>query len=134
MKQKICFFAIVSTLLLGAWLFLAATKKGDVSDTVEILQDGTIIYRFTKEELEEERHIRVAYGEHENIIKTGGGTIKIESADCPDQICVNMGNLRLNAAPIICLPHRLEIRWAKAENKKASDTADPAHTLDAVAR
>ena len=83
-----------------------------------------MIYRFTKEELQEERHIRVPYGEHENVIATGGGTIRIESADCPDQICVHTGELKGDGAPIICLPHRLEIRWAKSGSVGEADAPD----------
>ena len=102
------------------------------SGAVEVVQDGAVIYRFTQEELQEERHIRVPYGEHENVIATGGGTIRIESADCPDQICVHTGELKGDGAPIICLPHRLEIRWAKSGS--AGKAAGEADVPDAVAR
>lgn len=124
---------VLAALLLGAagaWLF--RMRGGDVSDAgaVEVVQDGAVLYRFTREDLQEERHIRVPYGEHENVIRTGGGAIRIESADCPDQICVHMGNLREDGAPIICLPHRLEIRWVKADGERQGKGNPP----DAVAR
>ena len=125
-------FALFAVLLLGAagaWLFAAASRG---EGAVEVVQDGAVIYRFTREELQEERHIRVPYGEHENVIATGGGTIRIESADCPDQICVHTGELKGDGAPIICLPHRLEIRWAKAAG--AGEAAGEADAPDAVAR
>ena len=136
-EKKACLFALFAALLLaaaGAWLFTSVSRGGDASKSgaVEVVQDGAVIYRFTQEELQEERHIRVPYGEHENIIATGGGTIRIESADCPDQICVHTGELKGDGAPIICLPHRLEIRWAKAGS--AGETAGEADAPDAVAR
>ena len=135
--KKAHLFALFAALLLGAagaWLFAAASRGEDASEsgTVEVVQDGAVIYRFTQQELQEERHIRVPDGEHENVIATGGGTIRIESADCPDQICVNTGELKGDGAPIICLPHRLEIRWAKAGS--AGEAAGEADALDAVAR
>ena len=135
--KKARLFALFAVLLLGAagaWLFTAASRGEDTSesDAVEVVQDGAVIYRFTREELQEERHIRVPYGEHENVIATGGGTIRIESADCPDQICVHTGELKGDGAPIICLPHRLEIRWAKAGS--AGKAAGEADAPDAVAR
>ena len=135
--KKARLFALCAALLLGAagaCLFAAASRSGDASKSgaVEVVQDGAVIYRFTQEELQEERHIRVPYGEHENVIATGGGTIRIESADCPDQICVHIGELKRDGAPIICLPHRLEIRWAKAGS--AGEAAVEADAPDAVAR
>lgn len=121
--------AVLALGLAGVWLFSAAWQGGaSESGAVEVVQNGTVLYRFQKEELQEERHIRVPYGEHENVIRTGEGTIRVESADCPDQICVHTGELREDGAPIICLPHRLEIRQAK------SDGAGDADALDAVAR
>lgn len=90
---------------------------------VEVVQDGQVLYHFTAKELQEERHIVVRYGEHENVLATGGGTIRVEHADCPDQICVQMGELRRADRPILCLPHHLEIRYAKGED-----------TLDVVAK
>ena len=133
--KKARLYALFAALLLGAagaWLAAAASRGDEAaqSGAVEVVQDGAVIYRFTQEELQEERHIRVPYGEHENVIATGGGTIRIESADCPDQICVHMGNLREDGAPIICLPHHLEIRRAKAEGERQGKGEPP----DAVAR
>lgn len=135
--KKARLFALFAVLLLGAagaWLAAAGSRGDEASQSgaVEVVQDGAVIYRFTQEELQEERHIRVPYGEHENVIATGGGTIRIESADCPDQICVHTGELKGDGAPIICLPHRLEIRWAKAGS--AGEAAVEADAPDAVAR
>ena len=135
--KKASLFALFAALLLGAagaWLFIAASRGEEAPEleAVEVVHDGVVIYRFTQQELQEERHIRVPYGEHENVIATGGGTIRIESADCPDQICVHTGELKGDGAPIICLPHRLEIRWAKAGS--AGEAAVEADAPDAVAR
>ena len=112
--KKARLFALCAALLLGAagaWLFAAASRSGDASKSgaVEVVQDGAVIYRFTQEELQEERHIRVPYGEHENVIATGGGTIRIESADCPDQICVKTSAASQKGDIIACLPHELLI-------------------------
>ena len=127
--KKASLFALFAALLLGvagAWLFIAASRGEEALEleAVEVVQDGVVIYRFTQQELQEERHIRVPYGEHENVIATGGGTIRIESADCPDQICVHTGELKGDGAPIICLPHRLEIRRAKSGSVGKADAPD----------
>lgn len=36
-------------------------------------------------------------------------------AECPDHTCINMGWLD-SAAPIVCLPNRLVIRFAGADD------------------
>lgn len=38
------------------------------------------------------------------------GRIRVLASDCPDQICVNHGWLKSEAAPIVCLPNELVIR------------------------
>ena len=58
--KKARLFALFAALLLGAagaWL-AAAGSRGDEaaqSGAVEVVQDGAVIYRFTQEELQEER-------------------------------------------------------------------------------
>jgi hypothetical protein len=42
------------------------------------------------------------------------GKIGVISADCPTQICVNMGFIN-GAVPIICVPNQLEIRIVNHE-------------------
>ena len=45
-----------------------------------------------------------------NTIQVSDGSISVTKADCPDNVCVNTGAVSSGAVPIICLPHRLEIR------------------------
>ena len=51
--KKARLFALCAALLLGAagaWLFAAASRSGDASKSgaVEVVQDGAVIYRFTR--------------------------------------------------------------------------------------
>ena len=47
----------------------------------------------------------------ENVIEAEHGRIRVSHADCPDQVCVNMGWLSEDSAmPIVCLPNKLVIR------------------------
>ena len=43
------------------------------------------------------------------------GEIYMESAECPDQICVEHGPLRPGGTPIVCLPNRLSIQWIERD-------------------
>ena len=51
-----------------------------------------------------------------NRVLVQPGRIRVEEADCPDQICVQQGWLPDGAMPIVCMPHGLsiEIRDAAA--------------------
>ena len=50
-----------------------------------------------------------------NTIKVENGEIAVVSADCPDKVCVDTGAISSGVVPIICLPHRLEIRVISAQ-------------------
>ena len=43
------------------------------------------------------------------------GEIYMESAECPDQICVEHGPLHPGGTPIVCLPNRLSIQWIERD-------------------
>ena len=50
-----------------------------------------------------------------NTIQVEPGRIRVSHADCPDQICVNMGWMTPESLmPIVCLPNRLVIELEDA--------------------
>lgn len=53
-----------------------------------------------------------------NVILVEPGGIRMQSADCPDQICVHQGELH-DAGRIVCLPNRVLI-----EMKHTKDAPD----------
>lgn len=117
-------FTIVGVIFLIAVLLLMFRGQAE-KGSVEILQDGKIIKTLSKSELEHDTSFQISYGEHYNIVQIKDGKIRIKEADCPDQTCVRMGELSEKGS-IICLPHRLEIRF----QKKAGSEDE----LDGVAR
>lgn len=44
-----------------------------------------------------------------NRVKTEGGFVFVEEADCPDKICVIEGKIQQTGEVIACLPHELII-------------------------
>lgn len=44
-----------------------------------------------------------------NTVVIEGGTVRVESADCPGQECVGMGRVSESGRSLICLPHKLSI-------------------------
>lgn len=58
-----------------------------------------------------------------NTITAEPGRIRVESAACPDQVCVHQGWISDSTVPIVCLPNRLVIELSGGEAQ-----------LDAVAK
>ena len=44
-----------------------------------------------------------------NTILVEKGRIRVEAADCPDQVCVDQGFISDGTVPIVCLPNHLVI-------------------------
>ena len=89
---------------IAAWLIMAAIPGGGYA---QIKQDGEIIAEVA---LSEECEFIIECDSGYNVITVSGGAISVTDADCPDKVCVDTGAVSGGAVPIICLPHRLEIR------------------------
>ena len=95
---------------------LLSLRKTDKT-YVEIVQNNKVIYSFDLA-VEKNRTFRIEAADGGwNEVKIENGEISICDADCPDRTCVKTGVLRSESVPIVCLPHRLVIRFADKENK-----------------
>ncbi len=87
-----------------AAFFFAAAPRGR---TVEVRVDGRVeaVYPLEKDGRYE---IKGANGGNTLVIESG--TARIDSASCPDKLCVKTGRLSRSGQSAICLPNRVEIR------------------------
>ena len=100
--------AMAAVLALLSFFSLTAKKEGK---TVQILQDGVVIEEIDLSAVTSERSFTVEWtGGGSNLITVQPGRIRVTEADCPDRVCVDQGWLSDQAAPIVCMPHRLMIR------------------------
>jgi hypothetical protein len=100
-------------LLAGAWL-LSQKSSGTIAN---IYQDSVCIRSIDLEAVEDAYTFTVVdQSGHENVIAVEPGRIRVESANCPDQICVDNGWLSTGVTPIVCLPAKLVIRLENQEN------------------
>ena len=98
-------------------LLLSQHRGGN---TVEIVQDGTVIKEIDLSKVTREYSFTVEWKDGGyNVVRVVPGRICVYEADCPDQICVNQGWLTDQAAPIVCMPHRLIIRAKAASDADA---------------
>ena len=77
---------------------------------VQISQNGTVLYTLDLTQTENQK-IEISYQGRTNIIEISDGCIHMAEAECPDQLCVQMGELRHAATPIVCLPNRLTVQF-----------------------
>ncbi len=97
--------------LIAVWCVMRYAKRED--PIAEILQNGAVIKRVP---LSEDCEFVVKCDSGENTITVANGEIRVSDADCQDKVCVRTGGISGGAVPIVCLPHRLEIRVVSAES------------------
>jgi len=81
----------------------------------EIVHDGEIIYTFDLSSTPDQSIIIKSKNGSSNTIKIENGEIFISSSECPDKTCVNMGKLKSDSMPVVCLPNRLIIRFREEQ-------------------
>ncbi len=96
---------LVISLALSLWLFLR--PGGQIAN---IYRDGVCILSIDLSTATEPEIFTFTDEAGTNVILVEPGRIRVQEADCPDQVCVKSGWLQDSAAPIVCLPHRLVIR------------------------
>jgi hypothetical protein len=71
-----------------------------------------------------------------NTVVIEGGTIRMESADCPGQDCVEHDAIDHVGQSIICLPHRLVVAISEQAPSDLDPTNPPdsPNTFDTIAR
>ena len=107
----------ISVLFLLIISIIAVILNFRFSDStyVEIIQSNKVIYSFELSK-EKDRTFRIESPDGGwNEVKIENGRICICDADCPDHTCVNTGWLRSEGVPVVCLPHKLVIRFADRE-------------------
>lgn len=102
MKKKdfiliVCILA--AALLSGCWFFFTSKEAQEVLITV----DGKEWGRYS---LNQDRHIEIN-GTNKLVIEDGKAWM--ESADCPDQICVGQKAVSRSGEAIVCLPNQIVV-------------------------
>ena len=100
--------AAAAVLALLSWLLLTNRREGTV---VEVIQDGVVLRQIDLSAVTGEYSFEVEWpGGGSNTVRVQPGRICVSAADCPDKICIAQGWLSDQAAPVVCLPHRLVIQ------------------------
>ena len=111
---KICLAAVIVIFIVSAVLSYRILRPSEKT-MVEIVQDNQVLYTLDLSS-EDDRTFRIDYTDGGwNEIRIENGSICVSDADCPDKTCVKTGVLRSETIPIVCLPHKLIIRFCDQE-------------------
>ena len=101
-----------------AWQHFSANADKLIAN---VYLDGECVRSIDLNKLTEPETCTVSGPVGENVITAEPGRICVSHADCPDQVCVNMGWRSDGKMPIVCLPNRLVIEIEDS----AQDTENP---------
>ena len=102
-------FSFVAVLCLALWLFISSVSSQSM--IVGIYKDGSLVEKINLNVVTGEREITLSGEYGDNVILVSNGHIKMKSADCPDKLCVNHGELKSSSSPIVCLPNKVVIKF-----------------------
>ena len=104
-------------LLIFCALGFAVLMLGSSGDTVTVTVDQTV---YGKYPLGEDRTVEIRCGDAINLLVIRDGRASVESASCPDGICVSHRPIARNGESIICLPNKVVIS-VSSEKTNAPD-------------
>lgn len=99
-----------------AAIYMGRTRGGKAQITI-----GGEPYRSI--DLAKNERIEIRRDDGINVIVVKDGMIYMESADCPDKICVNHSPIRYKGETIVCLPHKLVVEITDGQESEADVVA-----------
>lgn len=114
MKRNIIIAAIAAAVCAAAaivWVILSGITPQN--PTAEIYLDGELYKTLP---LSVDCELVIETGRGSNTVTVCNGAVAVTEADCPDKVCVRTGAVSGMGTPIVCLPHRLEIRVVSGES------------------
>lgn len=106
-KYIIALAALLVIAAAGIAVWFAMKNAERENPVAEIIQDGKLLRAVP---LSENAEFTISCESGYNTVTIKDGAVMISAADCPDLVCVKTGAISSGAVPIVCLPHRLEIR------------------------
>ncbi|MDD2503579.1 MAG: NusG domain II-containing protein [Clostridia bacterium] len=110
-RGDILVYLLIILLIVGSYAGLGWMGRGSQHNKVLVEVDGTLQGSYDLPTGSNIREILIDAGDgrYNQMILTSTG-VSIKEASCPDQICVNWGNINKPGQTIVCLPHKVVIR------------------------
>ena len=98
---------VFAALLILSFVWLAVIKLRPQNTLIaEISVESKLLYTIDLSKVTKSYTINLPH----NTVLVEHGQISMESADCPDQLCVKQGVIKSSAYPIVCLPNKVVIK------------------------
>ncbi|MEE1220043.1 MAG: NusG domain II-containing protein [Ruminococcus sp.] len=117
MKNRIWVIIFSVVILICVAIYIVGFGSANETDIVGIYSNSKLVEKIDLSKLDSERKITISGENGTNVILAQKNSIKMISAECPDKVCVNHGELKKGGAPIICLPNKLVIRWENSSDE-----------------
>ena len=115
-KAVLCGIICAAAVVGGVAVWAIMRNTGRTDPCAAVYSGGELVAYLP---LDEDAELRVECAGGYNLVRVEGGAVCVAEADCPDGVCVSTGRISGGAVPIVCLPHRLEVRVVNG-----SDAAD----------
>ena len=110
MKKKDLIIVIIAAVLAGICLLLTRKAPGD---RVFVYKNGEL---FGSYPLSGERTVDIG---GKNRLQISGGCAYIDSATCPDKLCIKQGRIKNADRSIVCQPTRVTVTVSKSGDADA---------------
>lgn len=106
LRNDIILFVSLLFAALAVWGAVKLTRKPGKFVVIEIEGKISSVYP-----IDTDLRLDLITGDgHVNTLVISNGKAYVESADCPDKLCVKQHAVSMTGETIICLPHKLVIR------------------------
>ena len=109
-------------ILLTMFILIAAILFFIINRTDEIKGDYVLITlnnsEYARIPLNKDTVLSIDSDKGKNTVVVSDKEVYVESADCPDQICVDHAHIMYEGETIVCLPHRLIIKIVSEEGSE----------------
>ncbi|MCD8354936.1 MAG: NusG domain II-containing protein [Clostridiales bacterium] len=123
LKKRYDLLLLAALVLVGLGLtaFVLLSRMNSASDglTVTVRQDNEVVATLPLDE-DATYAVQGEDGGTTNLVVIEDGTVHMEEADCPDQLCVKQGKIRYAGDSLICLPNRVVVEIS-GEDEQALD-------------
>lgn len=104
---------VLAVLGSAAWLVLDREDLDDPRVVIEV--DGEVYCEYDMDDVDGIIPISTPNG-GENRVYVQENLVYMDSANCPDQLCVKQGVIRDGSVPIVCLPNKVVVRIEGGED------------------
>lgn len=116
--KSTAFWIVTFLLILSACLTVIILKNNIHGNVVKVYVEDEI---FTEIPLQNDGEYPIITQYGTNILQIKDGGVRVLSADCQNQICVNYGWVTQPEKPLICAPHKLVVMITDDSDKGGND-------------